>query len=94
MSNYLDVPNICCTFVSAKAMKPEAQIRNKMKNINGVTLKDVTRIMNVYERKINYFNKKYSFDITKGTTKEQKEYESALNIWDQLKAKRDFLKAA
>jgi hypothetical protein len=60
---------------------------NGIKNINGVTLKDVTRIMKTYERTINWYNKKYNFDVPAT----EKQYHSALSIWDTLKAKRDLL---
>jgi hypothetical protein len=55
------------------------------------TKKEITRIMRSYEKVIGFYNSKYNFDISNGTEKEQKEYNSALNIWDQLKAKRDSL---
>lgn len=60
---------------------------NGKKNINGVTLKDVTRIMQTYERTINWYNKKYNFNVPAT----EKQYYSALSIWDTLKAKRDLL---
>lgn len=62
-----------------------------MKTINGVTLKEITNAMNNIEKVINWYNKKYSFDISKATTKEQKEYNSLLQRWDFLKIKRDSL---
>lgn len=61
-----------------------------MKHINGVSLKQITGIMNRYEKLINWYNKKYNFDVPANI----KEYHSALNIWDQLKTKRDQLKTA
>ena len=60
---------------------------NGKKNINGVTLKDVTRIMQTYERTINWYNKKYNFNVPAT----EKQYHSALSIWDTLKVKRDLL---
>jgi hypothetical protein len=59
------------------------------KNINGVTLKQVTGIMKTYERIINWYNKKYNFEVPAN----EKQYHSALQIWDTLKAKRDLLTA-
>ena len=57
-------------------------------------IKDATRIMNSYGKVINFYNKKYNYNIEEeGTEKEIKEYNSAINIWDQLKAKRDVLKS-
>ena len=68
-------------------MKPEA-------NINGVTLKDVTRMMINIEKLINWYNKKYNFEIEKASEKEQKEYSDLMSRWDFMKAKRDQLIAA
>lgn len=65
----------------------------KTANINGVTLKELNRIINSFERVINWYNKKYKFDIAKATQKEQKEYYSNINVWDTLKVKRDYLKS-
>lgn len=65
----------------------------KTANINGVTLKELNRIINSFEKVINWYNKKYNFDIAKATHKEQKEYYSNINVWDTLKVKRDYLKS-
>lgn len=65
-----------------------------VKNINGVTKKDVTRIMRGLERKISFYNKKYKFDVSfpsGASEKEIKEYETALKNWDFMKTKRDQL---
>lgn len=53
-----------------------------------------TRLMIKYEKIIVWYNKKYSFDMSNATPKEQKEYNMMLNAWDGMKAKRDALKAA
>lgn len=58
-------------------------------NINGVTLKQVTATMIRYEKLISWYNRKYNYDVP--TT--CKDYHSALIVWDQLKVKRDQLKA-
>lgn len=63
---------------------------NNQANINGVKLNDVTRMMRSYEKVINWYNKKYNFEVPKTET----QYYSALNIWDTLKSKRDLLKTA
>lgn len=57
------------------------------------TVKEITRMMKSYERVITWYNKKYNFNISLASPKEQKEYNSILNIWDSLKAKRDLLTA-
>jgi hypothetical protein len=62
-----------------------------MKTINGVTLKDITRLMNKTEKLINWYNKKYNFQMENASAKEVKEYEGAIQRWDFLKAKRDLL---
>lgn len=54
-------------------------------------IKEIERIMKKYEKIIMFYNRKYNYDITLGTKKEEKQYLSALNIWDQLKSKRDSL---
>ncbi len=69
-------------------------MKTKSKNINGVTLKDITRMMSNLEKVINWFNKKYNFEMELATDKEQKKYNSALSNWDFLKVKRDELKFA
>lgn len=46
--------------------------------------------MHRYEKVINWYNKKYNYNVPDSI----KEYHSALNIWDQLKIKRDQLKNA
>lgn len=63
-------------------------------NINGVTIKDITRMMISTEKLINFYNKKYNFEIENASAKEQREYKSALERWDFMKSKRDQLKAA
>ena len=63
---------------------------NGKKTINGVTLKRLTTIMNRYEKLISWYNKKYQNNVPANVN----EYWSSLNIWDDLKAKRDALKAA
>lgn len=60
-------------------------------NINGVTVKDITRLMHGHERMINWYNKKYSFKIDQATVKDQKKYADLLAGWDNLKSKRDQL---
>lgn len=60
--------------------------------INGVSFEEITRIMNSFEKMINWYNKKYNFDISKAPAKQQKEYNMYLRLWDELKAKRDGLK--
>lgn len=65
-----------------------------IQNINGVTIKDITRMMRTYERIVSFYNNKYQFDISKAPAKDQKKYSSALNSWDFMKSKRDQLKAA
>lgn len=62
-------------------------------NINGVTVKDIERMMFKTEKLINWYNKKYNFDMSLASAKEVKEYESALKNWDFMKAKIDQLKA-
>jgi hypothetical protein len=53
--------------------------------------KTIATTMRAYEKVIMFYNIKYNYDITNGTVKEQKEYNSALNIWDQLKVKYDLI---
>lgn len=60
--------------------------------MNTPTLMEVTAAMLALEKKISTFNKKYSYDITKGTPQEQKEYEAAICRWDFLKVQRNKLK--
>ena len=57
-------------------------------------LKTATRLMNKYEKIINWYNRKYSFDMSKASAREQKEYTMMQNAWDGMKAKRDALKIA
>ena len=61
-------------------------------NINGVTFKQLTSLMNKYEKVIMWYNRKYSFEIKNGTAKEQKEYAAMQNAWGFAKTKRDELK--
>lgn len=63
-------------------------------NINGVTFKQITFLMNKYEKIIMWYNRKYNFEISKGTPKEQKEYASMQNAWEIARSKRDQMKAA
>jgi len=65
----------------------------KQPNINGVTVKQIESLMFKTEKLINWYNKKYNFDMSLASAKEVKEYESALKSWDNLKTKRDQLKA-
>ena len=62
-----------------------------MNTINGVTLKDITRLMIKTEKIINWYNKKYNFQMESASAKEIKQYEGAIKTWDFLKAKRDLL---
>ena len=62
-----------------------------MNTINGVTLQDITRLMIKTEKLINWYNKKYNFEMRSASEKEVKEYESAIQNWDFLKTKRDLL---
>jgi hypothetical protein len=62
----------------------------KQPNINGVTLRQITGMMNRLEKVIAWYNKKYNFQVPAT----EKQYHSAINVWDQLKVKRDILKAA
>lgn len=66
--------------------------QNSQSGINGVSFEEITRIMNSFEKMINWYNKKYNFDISKAPAKQQKEYNMYLRLWDELKAKRDGLK--
>jgi len=56
------------------------------------TLKTITLLMAQTERLISWYNKKYNFDMSLASAKEVKEYESALQRWDNLKSKRDLVK--
>lgn len=60
------------------------------KTINGLTLKSITSSMLRFEKVINWYNKKYNFEVPAT----QKQYFMALNCWDALKSARDILKAA
>lgn len=51
-------------------------------------LKEATRVMRSYERLIQWYNRKYNFEVPETC----REYYSALKIWDELKAIRDNLK--
>lgn len=55
------------------------------------TLNDLTRMMRNIEKIINWYNKKYNFQMNQASAKEQKEYNCLLERWDFLKAKRDSL---
>lgn len=57
----------------------------------GITLKNVTAMMNRYEKLIAYFNNKYEYNIENASEKEAKEWRSALNVWDRAKITRDTL---
>lgn len=62
--------------------------------VNGITLKQMASFMLRMERIINFYNKKYSFEIERGTAQEQKEYRMAQSGWDTAKAHRDRMKSA
>jgi hypothetical protein len=55
-------------------------------------LKKITSFMLKDEKIINWYNKKYNFDITTAPVKDQKEYAARLASWDMWKSKRDNLK--
>ena len=60
-----------------------------------MTYSEITKSMKRWEKLINFYNKRDRFDTeTLGTEKEKREYKMALNVWDQLKIKRDQMKAA
>lgn len=59
-----------------------------------ITVKSLTASMNRIEKNINWFNKKYNYDMSNAPVKHQKEYNMCLSMWDSFKAKRDQLKAA
>ena len=46
----------------------------------GITLKNVTAMMNRYEKLIAYFNNKYEYNIENASEKEAKEWRSALKF--------------
>lgn len=58
------------------------------------TFQTITNFMLKDEKIINWYNKKYSFDMSKATAKEHKEYQARLASWDMWKAKRNQLKQA
>ena len=71
-------------------MTPTITVNAKgQKNIKGITLKKMTAMMIRWEKLINWYNKKYNFEVPAN----EKQYHMALNIWDTLKANRDLLKA-
>lgn len=49
--------------------------------------------MNKYEKIINWYNRKYNYNIEAGTAKEQKEYASMQRAWGFARTKRDEMKA-
>lgn len=63
-------------------------------NINGVTLSKITSAMRSYERVINWYNRKYNYNMEAAPEKDRKDYEAKQSVWDYLKGKRDELKAA
>ncbi len=71
----------------------ETTVATATPNINGVTLKDVTRMMNNIEKILAFYNKKYNFDMDKAKPKEQKEFKCLTERWDFMKVKRDELKS-
>ena len=62
------------------------------KSINGVTLPQVTNLMKRTEKRIQFYNTKYNFDLSFAPKKEIAAYEAELRNWDFLKRKRDLLK--
>lgn len=60
----------------------------------GLTVKGFTSVMRTHERIINFFNKKYDYDMDKATDKDRREWQRSLDTWDGLKVNRDTLKAA
>lgn len=59
--------------------------------INGVTLKDITRMMHNIEKLIGWYNRTYNFGMLDMPEKEQKEHTDLISRWDFLKSKRDEL---
>lgn len=57
-------------------------------------LRSITTTMRAYERVINFYNRKYNYEMEQAKPKEIKQYEASIRIWDFLKAKRDQIKAA
>lgn len=53
------------------------------------TVSELTTVMNNLEKIIQHFNRKYNYEIDKAPEIEQKAYQSLLNRWDNMKAKRD-----
>lgn len=68
----------------------EIKVINGQNTINGYTLKQITSMMHRWGKLINWYNKKYNYDVP--DTKS--EYKMAVKTWDHLKVTRDRLKAA
>jgi hypothetical protein len=60
-------------------------------HINDITLTEITRVMRSYERVINWYNRRYAGETMPADV--AKRYNAAISVWDQLKPKRDQLKA-
>lgn len=61
---------------------------------NGVklTMKSVTATMLRQEKIINFYNRKYNFEIEKAPKQCQRAYKCSIAIWDAFKPLRDELK--
>ena len=54
------------------------------------TQNEITKQMKRWEKTINFYNKRDNFNTMDiATESEKKDYRMALNVWDQLKARRD-----
>lgn len=58
-----------------------------------MTLQQITARMHNIEKIISFYNSQYHYDILKAPLNVQQHYHKNLATWDQLKIKRDLLKA-
>lgn len=79
---------------TATALTPEAAAIVAKCRDRKDALRTVTSVMKTAERFINFYNRKYAFEIERGTAKEQREFATYQATWDRLKVVRDELKAA
>jgi hypothetical protein len=55
-------------------------------------ISEITAKMHQLEKLIQYFNKKYDYEIEEATKKDKSEWNLALELWDTMKRKRDLIK--
>lgn len=63
-------------------------------NFKGITLKELTGMMNRIEKRIAWYNKASNFGKLPMSAKDTNDYNRDLAIWDRCKEVRDELKAA